>query len=181
MMELAGRKHVSAHLALCGLLLVIAMVASLGGADSAGPPTARMHLQHRLVLPSLENPRLAIAFRPSLPYIRALTHAPRVLEPELVSGKWLVLVCTVNSVPDTQCIGVALRAAQVRRGKLRLGVRPAVLFHEETARWFPKYAITHASPLWILFEDGKLIRWHVGPKTDAELADFLNGKTGWVP
>lgn len=114
-----------------------------------------------------------IVFDQAPPFIHALEYAPRRREAKLGKGTWLVLTFLVSSVPDIKSIDVAVRVVKRYKGRVHLGLRPMAQYKEMNA-WFPDYRESvGSSPVLILFKDGRLQGWEIGPMTEKELATFL--------
>jgi uncharacterized protein (TIGR02996 family) len=89
-----------------------------------------------------------------------LALSPPSLEPHLRTGGWLILAWAIRSEPD--------RAALVRLGEsvlrhrwpVAVGARP----FDDPAEFIPRCGDlgTLASPVWLRFSDGRLVRCHTG-------------------
>jgi len=101
-------------------------------------------------------------------YIHSLKMKPESKEKELDQGDWLVLSVGAFSVPDIECINVAIDSAVKFGGKVQLGVRP-FWDYEEVAKLLPEFKDRTGSPIWIYYRDGKLLWWQDSPLTAREL------------
>jgi hypothetical protein len=113
-----------------------------------------------------------IVFTNAPPFVHPLRMAPPAREQELSQGTWLVMASGVFSQTDVNCIGVAVRCLAPYGGKIKLGVRPFCQY-EEMLSWFPDYRDEHASPLWIVFKNGKVLAWDAGDKSQEKLNEFI--------
>lgn len=88
---------------------------------------------------------------------------PEAIEPELLEGKWLVFVYSELVKWD---VGIAakvpLLADRLAPGT-RLAVRPCLSL-DNVDRWLPTNMRidTVVTPLWVVLEKGKIVRWYAG-------------------
>ena len=104
-----------------------------------------------------------------------LESKPLSIEPELLRGKWLMVIYSTLSAED---ISTAHRCPEIARrldGELRVAVRRTRDF-TETGKWLPRYdeMEPHASPLWVLMRDGVVMGWYAGGMSDAEAIAFVH-------
>ena len=90
-------------------------------------------------------------------YCHALPPAPFLIDDMLNSGPWLVLLPAVWSLPDRRSIDLALNFAKRAGGRFNLGVR---IFddYQESYEFCPEIKDEFASPFWLYFEDGLLVK-----------------------
>lgn len=88
-------------------------------------------------------------------YCRALDAGPPAREPELGTGRWLILLFAAWSMSDVAAIQTALDVARRFGGKLVLGLRPFETW-EEHDTWMPDLEEDGKTPIWILLRDGEV-------------------------
>ena len=108
------------------------------------------------------------------PRAHPLAMGPTAMEPELASGRWLVLHAAIWSAPDRDAIAAALALARRAVG-WQIGIRPFDRF-EEIASWCPDARLTTATPVWLLLIDGALHEQREGLLDAAALAGWLAGR-----
>jgi uncharacterized protein (TIGR02996 family) len=97
-----------------------------------------------------------------------LPMSPQQLEPQLATGRWLVIAWAIWSAPDRAAISQALTP----RWSLRVALRPFDDFAEfKTWCDLPDNTL---SPLWLRLDNGKLTRYHARVNSPDELAEFLS-------
>lgn len=107
--------------------------------------------------------------------VHPLKIAPTGLAPEVRSGTWLVLAFATYSPTDVACIATAVEFAAIAGHELRIGLQP---FHEEEelAAWCTECTNNESSatPVWVLFVDGKVGNVHRGWLDLEALTDWLD-------
>lgn len=96
-------------------------------------------------------PRIVLDGEPR--YCRVLEAAPSAREPELNTGRWLVMAFAAWSKPDIDAIQTAIDAVKRFEGTLTLGLRPFD-YPEELAAWCSGLAGDGNTPIWVLLSDG---------------------------
>ena len=97
----------------------------------------------------------------------ALAMAPNRMEDNLRSGRWLVMLAAVWSVPDVKLVDRAVRVA-VGVPQVRVGIRPFE-HHIESAAWLPDLNIDAVSPIWAVLDNGRLVATLIGAVSEDEL------------
>jgi hypothetical protein len=128
-------------------------------------------------------------------YIVPLSIAPPALEDHLKTGMWLVVGMSVWSVHDFKAGRRAIKLVKQLGGAVNLGLRP-VDCPEENATWVPYYRAgeqtemlvadrdgarevtirqkSDASPVWVTFADGTVVRVVKGRLEDMHVAALLS-------
>jgi hypothetical protein len=99
-----------------------------------------------------------------------LEMAPDKLEPELTAGKWLILAFAVWSGPDHAAIRSAVEVG--REERIRVGIRPFDEF-SEFAAWCPDVHTGTRSPVWLLLQDGQVVRSAAGLLSKERVSSLL--------
>jgi hypothetical protein len=131
-------------------------------------------------------------------FVHALNMAPEVIEPELNSGLWLLVVFPVWSGAVRDSVSAAIAVAKDYDGKFQLGVRPFDSY-DEIYKWWPSseapstaqvlLAVKEegprrelhistdpsSSPLWLVLRDGQVIRHGAGPRSKEQLSEVMQG------
>ncbi|WP_165246951.1 hypothetical protein [Paludisphaera soli] len=117
--------------------------------------------------------RFAIEFEGEPHFIRGLRMAPDRIEPELMTGDWLLLTFAVWDAYERKSIDAAVGIAKEHAGRFSLGVRPFESF-EEFEAWLhplagqvPKEA--SRVPCWHRLNSGEIVATHFGPLDAASL------------
>jgi hypothetical protein len=105
-------------------------------------------------------------------YCKALAMSPLKREPELEQGLWLILVFAVWSVPDRTCIDLALSVIKEFKGDVLLGVRPFDNYTEFNI-WCPEVKEKYGSPIWLVLNNGNLLKEMVGVYSKEQLVQLL--------
>jgi hypothetical protein len=110
-------------------------------------------------------------------YCRAFPMAPCSREAELNNGKWLILAFAVWSGPDVMSIDTALSTAKRLNGNIQVGVRPFNDYAEMKA-WSPEAKGRHPgpSPIWLLFQEGRVICEFRGLRNEAQLTEMIRSQ-----
>jgi hypothetical protein len=122
--------------------------------------------------------------------------APESREPELDSGRWLVVAFPVWSGPVRESVRAAIECAKNHGGQFQLGIRP-FNSHDEICKWWPgdekpsagqlslavggepSHREIHISanptsnPIWLVLRDGEVIHQGRGPRSKAELSQLM--------
>lgn len=100
---------------------------------------------------------------------------PETIEPELKSGRWLVLYFSIYNSQDVLMERMTLRIIQQCAGKCRVAIRPTDGF-EDLPKWLPESESRYSSihPIWFALDDGKLVGETGFMLTEDELTDFVN-------
>lgn len=106
------------------------------------------------------------------PFIKGLSQAPVRLEQDIHQGRWLVLAFGVWGVKDRAAIDIAYNATLLFQGHIQLGIRPFWSYSDNT-NWFPPSEGHFASPLWVVFQNGKVKAWKSGMLTQDEIVSWL--------
>jgi hypothetical protein len=146
----------------------------------------------------VEEDKWKVAFIDEPSYLHALGMAPDHIEPELLSGTWLVVVFPVWSVPVRESVHAAIVVAKEFDGKFQLGVRP-FNSSDENRKWWPndpppsvEIIVTSTQdvgekrelrissdgaklPLWLVLRGGRIYSQASGPRTKDELSDLMAG------
>lgn len=105
---------------------------------------------------------------------------PSDVEPELLHGRWLIVVYSTLNAHDVR---TAIDSAQIARqlnGVAKVAIRPTRAFDKDSTNWIPKYRQIEGidemagiySPLWLLMANGSVARWDRGKKGIADAVDF---------
>ena len=102
-----------------------------------------------------------------------LDASPPAIEPELLSGRWLIVVFSILSNEDVSTAYRCRKLTSKLAGIAKIAIRPTMDFHE-TGEWLPGYdrMAYHATPLWIIIENGIVVRWHGGGMNDQLAIEF---------
>jgi len=117
---------------------------------------------------SNKNGRFELLFIDEPEYCHALMMSPTLKEAKLSDGTWLILLFAVWSAPDLEAIKMAVTLAKKFNGQIQLGVRPFDE-HQENWLWCPEIKAAFVSPIWLVFENGRVIVEHVGLRSEEEL------------
>lgn len=94
-------------------------------------------------------------------YCKTLVMSPLKKEPGLEQDLWLILMFAIWSIPDRACIDLALSVIKEFNGKVLLGIRPFDN-HTELNTWCPEVQEKYGSPIWLVLNNGKLLKERVG-------------------
>jgi hypothetical protein len=135
-------------------------------------------------------------------FVHALKMAPDALEPELVSGTWLVVAFGVWSIHDRQSVRAAIDCSKRFDGKFQLGIRPFDYFSENATWWPDQQPLAEdnvicevrgerprlevrispdlsASPLWLVLQDGRVLRQETGQRRTVEVIKMMRSVLGF--
>ena len=127
-------------------------------------------------VPTLADDDYLLTLKGAPKRVHALDPAPSRMEPVIKQGKWLILVFSTLSVPDVDCAADAIYAFENRTDDIHLGLRPFRRY-KETEPWYGPYGSTE-SPLWILYNNGKVIKSTKGRLSKDEIRSFVADKVG---
>jgi len=113
-----------------------------------------------------------ISLKDEPPFIYSLPMAPSELEPILCRNLWLILVVAVWSGPDLAAMETASSVGKKLRGAVHVGLRPFDS-HREITPWCPGVAEQHASPIWLILKDGRLLAERAGIRESAAIENWL--------
>jgi hypothetical protein len=150
-----------------GLVLVGAL--AFGAQCSPVPAPSRNALAHNIQ----GEKEYTLVFDDPPAFVLSLPIAPNGLNEKLKQGKWLVLVYSINSVPDVRCIDAALRTVLPLEGKIGLAVQPAKEFISETSTWLPEINDFSGSPAWVFLNQGKIASIHIGELNTDQISSLL--------
>lgn len=139
--------------------------------------------------------RFAIEFVEEPTFIRGFRMAPEQVEPDLMTGSWLLLSFAIWNSRDRPAIDDAVLVAKQFGGRFRLGVRPFELT-EELTNWLPTsptaslYEVSHQTspgggftvamaggnrtPFWHWLSDGVVVACSGGHLNPHQLATFAD-------
>lgn len=157
----------------------------IAGCNSRGPsPTTATHdeaitdsesgLTHTLS----EDGSIRVSFRDQVENLTCLEFNPSEIESELLHGRWLVIVFSTLSAPDVRSAAKSREFAGRLRNVARVAIRPTRDF-TEARKWIPDYEQIEGidvenvtTPLWLLIENGKVVRWHRGLMENQQVIEF---------
>ena len=108
-----------------------------------------------------------------------LDSQPEEIEPELKTGRWLILEYAVINVQDASMLQLTGTISQRFSGLCRVAIRPTKNF-DDIPKWLPHSELEYEGyhPVWFAMENGKVLAVTGYSKSEREIRQFVEKAFG---